>query len=339
MTDALRARTLELQRLMSEEAIDLFVLDDADSLYCFAGCFDFLGMAFGRATLLVVPRAGEPTLITPAMEAEMVRAQTWVEDVREWVDGVDGEWTKPLGRLLGGGVRAVAMETAKAHPLVTAAVREAAGNARIADGTRLVSALRMVKSPGEIAVMREAGEVAVAMVEAGREAIGEGVPEYELALAVIAGGTRKAASFLSEDGADRLVSPAIHGLQILQSGAHTAMVHRRSTVKRLAPGDPVYFCFCGIANFKQMKLGFDREFFLASVTDEQARVYETTVKAQQAALAAIRPGAIAEEVHAEAEEVYRAAGFGATAPAAASATRSWKRPSSSAASARGSRPA
>ena len=75
-------------------------------------------------------------------------------------------------------------------------------------------------------------------------------------------------------------------------------------------GDPVYLCFCGIANFKQFKLGFDREFFVGAVTDEQARVYETAVAAQQAALAVLRPGVAAEEVHLAAEEVYRSAGFG-----------------------------
>ena len=65
-----------------------------------------------------------------------------------------------------------------------------------------------------------------------------------------------------------------------------------------------------VANFKQFKLGFDREFFLGSVTDSHARVYETAVKAQQAALSMIRPGEIADEVHAAAEEVYQSAGFG-----------------------------
>ena len=41
----------------------------------------------------------------------------------------------------------------------------------------------------------------------------------------------------------------------------------------------MYFCFCGVANFKQFKLGFDREFFIRTVTDEQARIYETATRA------------------------------------------------------------
>ena len=138
---------------------------------------------------------------------------------------------------------------------------------------------------------------------------GAGPAFSPLPLAVIVGGTRKAAEFLSDKGPDQLVSPTIYTLQIMQSGQHTCMVHRRSTVKKLEKGDPDYFSFCGIANFKQFKLGFDREFFLGSVTGSQARLYETAVKAQQAALSMIRPGAIAEDVHACAEEVYRSAGF------------------------------
>jgi Xaa-Pro dipeptidase len=165
-----------------------------------------------------------------------------------------------------------------------------------------------VKSASEIAIMRDAGKVAVAMVEGARDAIKEGVPEYEVALAVIAAGTRKAASLLN-GASHRFVSPTIYNLQILQSGHDTCMVHRRSSTRKIGKGEPVYLCFCGIANFQNYKLGFDREFFVGSATDEQARVYEAAVKAQQAALAAIRPGVICEDVNAAAEEAYREAGF------------------------------
>ena len=87
------------------------------------------------------------------------------------------------------------------------------------------------------------------------------------------------------------------------------MVHRRSNVRKLERGDPVYMCFCNMARFKQYKLGFDREFFIGIADDDQARVYEATVAAQEAALAAIRPGVTAEEVHEAANEAYLAAGY------------------------------
>ena len=87
------------------------------------------------------------------------------------------------------------------------------------------------------------------------------------------------------------------------------MVHRRSNVRRLERGDPIYMCFCGMITFKQYKMGFDREFFIGAVDDEQARVYEATIAAQLAALEAVRPGVTAEEVHRAANEVYASHGF------------------------------
>jgi Xaa-Pro dipeptidase len=305
-----QARTRELQRRLGDAKLDAFVSDDADTIYYFSGFWGYLAMEFGRATILVVPRTGEPTLITPAMEAEMARSFSWIADVREWADGVDGEWGGTLEKLLGTlKAKRLGTERFKLHARVSAVLNELR-DVTLVDATAIPADMRMIKSPEEIVVMRQAGKVAVAMLEGARAVMAEGVPEYEVALAAIAGGTRKAATFLSADGPERMMSPTIYNLQVMQSGRHTCMVHGRSTVKRLQKGDPFYLCFCGVANFKLFKLGFDREFFVGSATDEQARLYETTVKAQQAALAEIRPGAVAADVHAAAEDVYKSAGLG-----------------------------
>lgn len=305
-----QARTRELQRRIADAKLDAFVTDDADTIYYFSGFWGYLAMEFGRATILVVPKSGEPTLITPAMEAEMARTLSWFPDVREWADGVDGEWGGTLEKLLGTlKAKRLGTERFKLHARVSAVLNELR-DVTLVDATAIPADMRMIKSPKEIVVMRQAGKVAVAMLEGARAVMAEGVPEYEVALAAIAGGTRKAATFLSADGPERMMSPTIYNLQVMQSGRHTCMVHGRSTVKRLQKGDPFYLCFCGVANFKLFKLGFDREFFVGSATDEQAKLYETTVKAQQAALAEIRPGAVAADVHAAAEDVYKSAGLG-----------------------------
>jgi Xaa-Pro dipeptidase len=87
------------------------------------------------------------------------------------------------------------------------------------------------------------------------------------------------------------------------------MVHRRASVKRLEPGDPVYFCFCNMAQFKLYKLGFDRMFFIHHASDEAIRVQEAAIAAQQAAIGAIRPGVSAQSVAEAADEIYRERGF------------------------------
>jgi Xaa-Pro aminopeptidase len=311
MITQMKERTAELQRRLRDARIDLAVLTDADSIAYYGGFWGYLGVEFGRPTFLLVPREGAPTVITPLMESEMVGDMTWVEDVRPWQDAGENRWDAVLGRALDehGSAAVLGWERLKVPALVLDFLDHRVGRARFIDIARLIGDMRVIKSPEEIEIMRQAGQVAIAMVEAGKAALGEGVPEYEVALAVVAGGTRKAAAFLSDEGWEHFISPTVHNLQILQSGTDTSKVHRRSNLRRLERGDPVYMCFCGMVNFKQYKLGFDREFFIGAASDEQARVYETTVAAQLAALAAIRPGVAAEEVHAAAGEVYRAAGF------------------------------
>lgn len=157
--------------------------------------------------------------------------------------------------------------------------------------------------------MARAGEIAGAMMAAAEGSLAEGAPEYESALAVINAGTRKAAGFLTSKGWDAFISPMITNLQIMQSGRDTSMVHRRASVKLYERGDPVYFCFCNMAQFKLYKLGFDRMFFIGEVGDEAARVQEAAIAAQAAAIAAIRPGVKAEDIAAAADVVYGERGY------------------------------
>ncbi|MCP3971743.1 MAG: M24 family metallopeptidase, partial [Rhodobacteraceae bacterium] len=85
--------------------------------------------------------------------------------------------------------------------------------------------------------------------------------------------------------------------------------HHRATTRIMRRGDPVFLCFCGMTNFHRFKLGFDRTFWIAQVTDpRQARLYEIAVESQRAALRVLGPGVTAEQVHAAYAEVIQSAG-------------------------------
>jgi len=75
-----------------------------DSIYYFAGYWGYLGIEFDRPTLLLVPRSGDCSLITPLMESDKGRLMTWVTDVRTWEDGAGSECRAPLEALLDGGI-------------------------------------------------------------------------------------------------------------------------------------------------------------------------------------------------------------------------------------------
>lgn len=309
MLEQARERTVGFRQRLAAAGIDVAILTDEASIAWLAGFWGYLSVEFGRPTFLIVRSDADPVVITPLMESEMVAGMTWVERVETWEDSGANRWETVLGRVLGDAPGRIAVEKALLPAVVRNWLDETLPDSKLTDVSPILGAMRMIKSVEEIEVMRQAGLIAGAMMKAAHEALDEGVPEYEAALAVIQAGTRKAAGFLTDGGWDAFISPMIHNLQIMQSGRDTAMVHRRASVKKLRRGDPVYFCFCNMVQFKQYKLGFDRMFFIGELSDEAARVQQAAIDAQQAAIAAIRPGVTAESVAEAANEVYRSRGY------------------------------
>jgi Xaa-Pro aminopeptidase len=106
------------------------------------------------------------------------------------------------------------------------------------------------------------------------------------------------------------MSPSIHFMQIMASGDQITMTHHRNSTKKIKRGEPVFLCFCGMTNFHRFKLGFDRTFWVAEISDpSQIGAYETAVASQAAALSVLKPGICAEDVHRAYAEVIQAAGF------------------------------
>lgn len=309
MLEEAKSRTARLEARMAELGISTVVFTDESSIAYLAGFWGYLGVEFGRPTMLVLRVGEEPAVITPLMESEMVAAMTWVSDIRVWEDMGQRSWMRALREVLGEAPAEIWIEKSHIPAIVRNYLDEAWPGAALKDISPVLGDQRMIKSPLEIEVMKQAGQIAGAMMQAAHGSLAAGRQEYESALAVIDAGTRKAAGFLTAKGWERFVSPMIHNLQILQSGADTSMVHRRASVREYTRGDPVYFCFCNMAQFKQYKLGFDRMFHIGEVSDRAADVQQAAIDAQQAAIAAIRPGVLAEDVAAAANEVYAARGY------------------------------
>ncbi len=309
MLEQAKQRTIELQIRMKERGIRKAVFTDESSIAYLAGFWGYLGIEFGRPTMLVVDAEDAPVVITPLMESEMVGAMTWVDNVQVWEDMGQRTWGRALARELGDDPDEIWIERGSVPAIVRNHLDETYPGVALRDISPVLGEMRMIKTPFEIEVMKQAGQIAGAMMGAAHASLKEGAREYESALAVIDAGSRKAASFLTERGWDRFVSPMIHNLQILQSGADASMVHRRASIKPYEKFDPVYFCFCNMAQFKQYKLGFDRMFHVTDVKDRDREVQLAAIDAQQAAIASMRPGVLAEDVAAAANEVYRSRGF------------------------------
>jgi len=194
-------------------------------------------------------------------------------------------------------------------PLVRAYVDDLIDAEKLGTATPILNDMRMIKSPPELQLARHAGQVANAMMAAGRAAIGDGVPEFEVAIATSQAGTHKAAELLAAHYDDADMSPNTHFLQIMASGETVVKTHHRASTRIMHHGEPVFLCFCGMTNFHRFKLGFDRSFWIGDAPDDQIAVYDVAVASQKAALDALRPGVTAENVHAAYAEVIQGAGY------------------------------
>jgi len=303
-----RNRLTLFQNKLAEKNIDLALITDEDNVYYLTGYYDYLHMEFGRPTILVVPQNGPVILITPTIDLNAAQSAAQVDRIAPWNDGMGNEWREELPKAIRN-TTTIAVEPDHMPPMVRAYVSEVIDAQRLENATPLLSAMRMIKSPEELQLARHAGEVATAMMVAGRGAIADGVPEFEVAIATSQAGTRKAADLLTLHYADTDMSPNTHFLQIMASGDSIIKTHHRASTRIMHKGDPVFLCFCGMTNFHRFKLGFDRTFWIGDAPKDQIAVYEVAVASQKAALNALRPGVTAESIHAEYANVIQEAGY------------------------------
>ena len=301
-------RLSQFQRRLAEASIDVALITDDDNVYYLTGFYDYLHMEFGRPTILIVPREGEVLLITPTIDLNAAQSAARVDRIAAWNDGMGNEWREELPAVIKR-AETIAIEPGHMPPPVRSYVNDLVDRKKLTSATPILNQMRMIKSEQELQLARHAGEVATAMMNAGREAIGAGVPEFEVAIATSQAGTRKAADLLATHYDDTDMSPNTHFLQIMASGEDIIKTHHRASTRIMNNGEPVFLCFCGMTNFHRFKLGFDRTFWIGEAPEDQVAVYEVAVASQKAALDALRPGVTAESIHAEYAEVIQGAGY------------------------------
>ena len=300
---------LKLKQKMKECNIDLAVITDDDSLYYFTGYYNFLHMDFFRPTILLVPKDDDSTLITPLLDVMLLEKNCPVENVVTWNDGIGEEWREVLPKFIKENKK-IACEKFKINATVSNYLSDLTNGKVMENITPAISSIRMIKTDEELKIARHAGKVGLAMMEAGKKALGHNVPEYEVALATSQAGTRKAAEILNSEYNNENMSPNIHFLQVMASGKDLPKTHHRASTKLIQRGDPVFLCFCGSTNFHRFRLGFDRVFWVEEIRDkDQIKAQEVAVKSQKAALDVLRPGVTAEEIHAAYADTIQSEGY------------------------------
>ncbi len=148
--------------------------------------------------------------------------------------------------------------------------------AAIADVTSRITELRMVKSPGEIELIRTATDASIEAHFAAIEAVRPGVYEYEIAALMKYEFERR--------GCERPAFPPIIG-----SGFNSTVLHYEQNRKRMEDGDLVVMDvageYSGYASDITRTVPVNGRF-----TKRQKEIYDLVLGAQNAALEKARPG-------------------------------------------------
>ena len=205
-----------LQRLtarMREDKIDAMLLFAQESMYWLTG-YDTFGYCFFQT--LVVKADGDMVLLTRSADLRQARHTSTIANIEVWVDRVNADPTMDLKNLLSDmdllGCRlGVEYDT---HGLTGKNARlldnQLQSFGQIVDASLIVSRLRLVKSPAEIAHVEKAASLADDALDAALPLIGPGGDEAAILAAMqgavfAGGGDYPANEFIIGSGADALL--------------------------------------------------------------------------------------------------------------------------------------
>ena len=269
---------------------------------------------FERLTALVVPAAGDPTMIVPRLELAAMKESAVGElgiALRDWVDGDDpyalvaaalGGSSAPLAVAGKSAPLAVAGKSAPLAVAVTDSMpalhllpmAETLGVVPVL-ATDVLRTLRMIKDAAEVEALRKAGE-AIDRVHAR-------VPEF-----LVPGRTE---ADVAADIAEAIVAEGHSEVAfiIVGSGPHGADPHHECSDRELRSGDIVVVDIGG-----PYEPGYNsdstRTYSIGEPGPDIARRYAVLQRAQRAAVDAVRPGVTAEQIDAAARDVLAAEGMG-----------------------------
>jgi len=272
------ARRTRVMEEMARRRLDALLLFAPESHYWLTG-YDTFGYVFFQC--LVMTRSGEFTLLTRSADLRQARHTSLIDTIVVWTDAANAgpglqlrDLLNDLG-LLGSRI-GVEYDT---HGLTAAngrALDEALKTfGSVEDASNLVPALRVVKSPAELAFVRRAAELADDALDAGLRLIGRGADEGEI-LAAMQGAVFRG-------GGDYPGNPFIIG-----SGRDALLCRTKSGRRRLDAQDQITLEFAGV--YRLYHVALMRTVIVGAPSPRHRELYAACLEALAACEETMQPG-------------------------------------------------
>ncbi len=270
------ARLESLRAVMDQRRIPVVLLTSMHNIAYYSG---FLHCAFGRPYGCVVTK-DQCTTVSANIDA----GQPWrrsIEDNLIYTDWKRDNYWRAVKSIIGA-PRRLGIEADHLTLAAERTCRELLGIDKLVDIAPDTMRLRMVKSPAEIALIKEGARIADIGGWAIKEAIGVSVREIDVAMA-------------GRDAMEIAIADVFPDAEFrdtwvwFQSGINTDGAHNPVTGRRLEAGDLLNLnAFPMISGYYT---ALERSLFLGEPDAETLRIWQANVAAHELGLSLIRPGA------------------------------------------------
>lgn len=266
------ARIAKLQRLMVEQKIGALILESGSSLDYFSG---IQWHRSERTTAAVIPARGDIVVVTPAFEVPSVRESLAVDgDVRPW-----NEHESPFALLVGAlrdrGVSSgpIAFESTTRLFIVDGVREASAGAYNVVSGDALVKAVRVIKSPAELALMQIASNVTLAALRHVHGKVRIGMRPDEIA---------------AMTDAATVALGGVPGFALVLLNEASAYPHGSRQPQTLREGSVILMDVgCTVHGYQS---DISRTWVMGEPTAKQRKVWDTVKRGQELALATAKVG-------------------------------------------------
>lgn len=288
--DEYKRRQSLLRAKMAELNIDGVLFSSYHNINYYA---DFLYCSFGRFYGLVVTQDK-----VVSISANIDGGQPWRRTVGDY-NVVYTDWQRDnyfkacAQELPNKGRIGIEMDNLPIERLEK--LKAALPNVEFVDISAACMRMRMVKSAEEIEFIKNGANVCDIGGYALRDAVGEGVPEHEVALASTQAMIREIARRYPD-------SELMDTWTWFQSGINTDGAHNPVTTRKVQKGDILSLnCFSMISGYYT---ALERTMFFDHVDDASLKLWEVNVKVHEAGLKLVKPGIRCCDIAHELNKIY-----------------------------------
>ena len=282
----------QIQDYLNENNIDAAFVTTPDNVFYFSG---FDSEPHERLLGVMIFKNAEPFIICPKMEVPDALATGWNFEAVGHAD-TDNAWHIVRDAIAARGVNISSMAIEKSHVTVERleALTELYPSASFLRLDDQINAMRVIKSEDELEKLREAAKLADYAIEVGVSEIAEGKTEIEILNAIESAIKAKGYSMSFDT--------------MVLAGEKSASPHGVPGDRKIQKGDFILFDLGVI--YDGYCSDITRTVAFGTPSDAQVAIYNTVRQANEAAIAAVKPGVRAMDLDKIARDVITEAGYG-----------------------------